>query len=437
MNPTVVWTYRAETRLHFLVLQLKYPEMARIGIQADFTARLREAYRDATDVIVLDLYLGFRPRPGEVTLLIDDHYRQPDDGGTIVVKLADDSRLRIECDAWRNTKPPQFNGDAVFMRLRPIYDSQDRHRLIAVEYKDAEPHIGLAKQMFLEEAFIGAVRYGYPTVESVVDVLETLFEHLRQHLYRGAAPSTPFDKDLLLNSNRGESRRPLVTSLATWDRDGAVEVVQLVDDEFQSEDAGFRNPVTFFQTASEALASGSSGDPYRIPLTRGPAHGDLHGRNVLVGVNDDRAVKPAVYDYEHMAHDHLLGLEFAKLETELKIRAYRYVFPFTQAIPALPPPEFVHNLQAMERQMWKPDSTPPPSGPAQRFYILLRKLRGLTARYLGEASRNQIQWHREYQLLLAAYGVYSVRFPQNYTERTVAFISAGVAAERYTTSLEQ
>ena len=63
-------------------------------------------------------------------------------------------------------------------------------------------------------------------------------------------------------------------------------------------------------------------------VVRGPSHGDLHGRNVLVGVEDgkDEVVHPALFDYEHMAADNLIGWDFVKLETELKIRAYPYVF---------------------------------------------------------------------------------------------------------------
>ncbi len=61
-------------------------------------------------------------------------------------------------------------------------------------------------------------------------------------------------------------------------------------------------------------------------MLRRCAHGDLHGRNVLVAVVRNRALWPAVFDYEHMGPCNLLGWDFVKMETELKIRAYPELF---------------------------------------------------------------------------------------------------------------
>ena len=57
-------------------------------------------------------------------------------------------------------------------------------------------------------------------------------------------------------------------------------------------------------------------------MLRGCAHGDLHGRNILVGIVRDQAMWPTVFDYEDMGPCNLIGWDFVKLETELKIRAY-------------------------------------------------------------------------------------------------------------------
>src|SRR5215210_523827 len=61
-------------------------------------------------------------------------------------------------------------------------------------------------------------------------------------------------------------------------------------------------------------------------MLRGCAHGDLHGRNILVGCVRDRVLWPAVFDYEDMSPCRLLGWDFVKMETELKIRAYPEVY---------------------------------------------------------------------------------------------------------------
>ena len=76
-------------------------------------------------------------------------------------------------------------------------------------------------------------------------------------------------------------------------------------------------------------------------MLRGPAHGDLHGRNVLVGEVRDRVLWPAVFDYEHMSDCNLVGWDFVKLETELKVRAYEAMFPRKDA-------DFVREVHAFE-----------------------------------------------------------------------------------------
>jgi len=289
--------------------------------------------------------------------------------------------------------------------------------------------------MFLEQAFLGAVRFGYPTVESVARVFETLFAGCGQHLYRGAGLTQALDAQLLLNRKRGQPRRSLIDALDAWANPDVAVVVQLVNASFGALSEGFSDPVDFFRRVSQLLAS-QRGERFQFPLTRGPAHGDLHGRNVLVGVRDDTAERPAVYDYEHMAADNLIGLDFAKLETELKIRAYRYVFPFPWPFPDLPPQDFIRNIQHLEQQLTGPSDTYHPrtgtaaTAPEERLFWLLRALRRQAARYLGAAGDNPDNWNREYLLLLAAYGVYTVRFPQANAERIAAYVSAGVAAHR-------
>src|SRR5205807_2181974 len=76
---------------------------------------------------------------------------------------------------------------------------------------------------------------------------------------------------------------------------------------------------------SPSAAAGEGAPPVSelVPgMLRGPAHGDLHGRNVIVGRVRDRVLWPAVFDYEDMSDCNLVGWDFVKLETELKVRAY-------------------------------------------------------------------------------------------------------------------
>lgn len=59
----------------------------------------------------------------------------------------------------------------------------------------------------------------------------------------------------------------------------------------------------------------------KFPATQvGPAHGDLHAGNILVGVADEEVEYPLIIDYGDMRVDNVIAWDFVKLETELKVR---------------------------------------------------------------------------------------------------------------------
>lgn len=58
----------------------------------------------------------------------------------------------------------------------------------------------------------------------------------------------------------------------------------------------------------------------------GPAHGNLDGRNVLVGIERGEAEHPVVFDYGRMSPRNVLAWDFVKLETELKMRLLRDLY---------------------------------------------------------------------------------------------------------------
>ena len=82
------------------------------------------------------------------------------------------------------------------------------------------------------------------------------------------------------------------------------------------------------RSTGRAATESDRPDPADAPRLR---HGDLHGRNILVGIVRDQAMWPTVFDYEDMCPCNLIGWDFVKLETELKIRAYVDVFGGTAA----------------------------------------------------------------------------------------------------------
>lgn len=88
---------------------------------------------------------------------------------------------------------------------------------------------------------------------------------------------------------------------------------------------------------------------------------DLHGRNILVFIaeNED-ATLPAVFDYEYMSDEGLLGWDFVKLEMEVKVRALERIFrDMNNATFLNKVYEFERDLVRRTQQL---HNTPPGSG---------------------------------------------------------------------------
>ena len=126
-------------------------------------------------------------------------------------------------------------------------------------------------------------------------------------------------------------------------------------------------------------------------MLRGCAHGDLHGRNILVGLVRDQAMWPTVFDYEDMGPCNLIGWDFVKLETELKIRAYLDVFgggdpgavhPRVQDFEIAPEPQ---TEQCHRDRAWPEIGDP--AAPEDRLRTILLMIRRMAAQQLGDQPR--------------------------------------------------
>ncbi len=171
--------------------------------------------------------------------------------------------------------------------------------------------------------------------------------------------------------------------------------------------------------------------PYML---RGCAHGDLHGRNILVGLIHDRALWPTVFDYEDMGPCNLCGWDFVKLETELKIRAYRDILSRKEK-------EFREGVRDQELKLNKAteehhqDGTWPPvreeADPVDRLQAALLEIRHLASIHLGSNRGRAKRWLEEYYFLLAAYGITVATFGNlERRELLAAYVAAGVATAR-------
>jgi len=172
-------------------------------------------------------------------------------------------------------------------------------------------------------------------------------------------------------------------------------------------------------------------------MLRGCAHGDLHGRNILVGIVRDRVLWPTVFDYEDMRPDNLIAWDFVKLESELKVRACSEIF-------ARQEPQFLHQVRDFEIQLNEQterhhlDHTWPlvqnDAEPAERLRAILLELRRMAALHLGIYRGRPNQWLEEYYFVLAGYAVSTARFSNlERRELLAAYVSAGVAVSRLPT----
>lgn len=453
----IVWTHRAERQLRYELIRTHGSADA----LPDRLARLNEwlalAFPHASAVVVLDVYLGFRPRTGEYILFVDA--RGATDCGTAIVKLADDeARLRSELAAWENCTPPCFHGNAVFMGLSARTGGRPP-RLVALVYQDAQPHIGTDETAWLEAAVLRCVRFGVPDTHTLIDSLRELFAHLGRVLYPAARvePLEPGGIELNPHAVEGTAvRRQLCDTFPLWD--GAAQQVspvgvrKQVSAAFGSEHARYIDPVDYFRFLHRERTEFEVPAEHLYPRRlRGPAHGDLHGRNVLVGLEEDRAGTPALFDYENMSCDNLIGWDFVKLETELKIRALAAVLVDGGRADPVPTAalgrtqRYARAAEAFEtrlaaRTVACRESGHWPEGPdagfgderLDRLAALLLCVRQQAELHLGARRKRFRDWLHEYYFLLGCYGLTTVRFEnQSEYERAAALVSAGVAAVQY------
>jgi hypothetical protein len=434
--PNVVWSFRAQRRLKDVLQARRAATSDRID-PAGETERLDRvlmaAFPSAATVIVQEQFVGFRTRDREFILQVEVH--QVEQPGHYVVKVNDPLSLAAELDAWDSCRPDDLRGDPLLMMLDAVRG--DDGKLLALRYQDAQQFIGVDRIVSLEAAFLQSVQSGTPTPESVAYVMTELFARLGHQFYRGCRVVAPSGDDVVLNGQRSMQRY-----LERWEQPQAqVNARRIAIAALSATQDGFVDPITFMQFVLKHLQSGRPAADYVPRMLRGPAHGDLHGRNVLVGLVGHQAHWPAVFDYEDMHADNLLGWDFAKLETELKIRAYPLIFGDKTLLDlAARIFSFETSLdEATEDCRRKKRNWPSSSGSSgeERLMNLLLTIRRLAGEHLG-ADERSTDWLEECYFLLGCYGIYAGKFDNlNEVELVGDFLSAGVAFARFAWSREQ
>ena len=337
-----------------------------------------------------------------------------------------EQRLAGELRGWEACQRRGNQRGRIFMYLQPgMPSSHPEGGYVTLKYEDAHQVLRAAEVVTLEQAVIDACCWGRPSAESVDDVIAQTFYEMSDRFYQrswSGAPasetSTAYWQARVAKGAKGWLSRTTEPGRARR------EVLRVLS----GNEGEFLPPCDYI---GEIWAGADT-----VPeMQRGCAHGDLHGRNVLVGMIDGQAKWPAVYDYEDMCCHNYLAWDFVKLEVELKIRALRHVFRGDEA-------EFIRAVYAFETELarqteklnnapsWERETGLGTGEDALRGILLgIRRMAKLCLE--THRGRNR-RWLEEYYFMLTCYGVYAGRFTTyQWREALATYACSGIAAYRY------
>jgi hypothetical protein len=465
----VFWTIQAQRHLrHALAEALGHesdgpsigmrPCTGVLEVTLDHLNELLALTFPGASVVVKDQVLGYRRKKDLFILLVEAFGNDDHQSGPFVVKIGTKDRLEKELQGWNRCRPPGLKHDLVFLNLRdgpaPTFNQRTWMSLV---YGDAQQFLGVTATVTLEEAVLQCVRSEVPKILSIGVVINELFERIGHLLYSQGFVDNPADTNFAFNVPKLEK------SLERWESDPSCLAARRdVNALAASGVEQFLDPVDYlrylqayvpWQTANldgtnaiqTPWVATATEDPGILPrpkvtdliprMLRGCAHGDLHGRNILVGIVRDQAMWPTVFDYENMSPSNLIGWDFVKLETELKIRVFVDLFGGTSAA------KYIHEVQRFEIELsllteeyhrnrsWPEVGAP--ATPEDRLRVILLLIRRMAAQHLGANHGRPNDWLEEYYFLMACYGVFTGRFENlQPRERIGALLSAGVATGR-------
>jgi hypothetical protein len=281
------------------------------------------------DIYVLSVFSGHTPEY-ERKVVLGIEFTHRDRYERHIVKIGDRAKVEPDYTGWRDCTRGQHVASRIFAPVRRFELGADR---VAVLYRDAftlfgpeNPGSFQSQPVLLEDAAEWAAHDDKPDPMSVERALAHIYTDLGVWFYQGADIRHDLAHDFydghlrrrpsgqpvdVLDRWQNDPDRRLLRRQAVWvlagpDAPGADPVTS---------SAHYLDPVEYVRWAM----AGEKGT--RLPATLvGRSHGDLHARNVLVGVRRGEVQYPAVFDYGDMSDRNVLAWDFAKLETELKVR---------------------------------------------------------------------------------------------------------------------
>lgn len=456
----VVWSGSASSGLpRKLVDQLK--------------TELGSVFSNATQVLVTERFAGFADDPstwarkivaGIDVSLADGRFE------THIIKVGKRNAVEADYAGWRAC----IAGRGVRSRiLVPVEKHDLPENRCAIVYQDAISFFDDRKPRTepptLELVARNCVTTGRPTTESVERVLGQIYSDLERLLYRGARPNsnraTAFYRKRLSRQGPGGD----LAVLSEWEADLRLKMRQTAlwrlcgkDRPEEVSPADYLDPCDLLRWA---LAHRG------VPATLvGPAHGDLHPRNVVVGVRRGEAEFPVVFDYEDMRPTNVVAWDLVKQEVELKVRMLEELLAQDPTIASRLLGPGIQSVDCQVRPGQQPDAALQHAAWLEaidfwaRFEGLLNALTdGIVVNtdlnLIRSADRESISgveavdralricyairceaacvlarsgpdWRDEYYFALAVYGVGTAKWNYDDRQTLCALISAGMAAAR-------
>jgi hypothetical protein len=470
------------------------------AIQADlknqFEAELEQVFDESmvTEITVRNVYDSYGKNQAEKVIL-GIGVRSLDRYESHIVKLGTRKEAGTDFDGWRGCVGDRYIGSRIFVNLH-AKDLPGDERIgdrVGVVYEDAQALYGLDPEtqqpVFLEKAVEWVVLDDKPDPVSVERVLCQVYGDLYRWFYF-AGRSDPakakafYEKQLEKANSRWQAPAagaPLPTGMKPTDIDSAkVEWRMTLRGDATWLLGGLDPPDSVaravYLDAFDYVRWALKNDQFPSTVV-GCSHGDLHGRNVLVGVRRGEAEFPIVIDYGEMKPSNVLAWDFVKLEMELKTRLLPQLFLDPEVEAALlnrrgdkPPrkdlPEDRVQLLADENdraararrlamcfefetllaeatrridgQLMAESRQPPGGRPVfaanrklDRALALFLRIRQEAALWLGYKHRRHTEWRDEFCFALAVYGLNTAKWG-TYEPQQIecALVSAGVAVAR-------
>jgi len=314
------------------------------------------------------------------------------------------------------------------MSLRDL-TPDDRRKVL--EYDAASTALVTRDVALLEEVVIRSCRWGSPTPESVAQRIRNVYDYMNRRLFIHArAKDTAKVGDYY--------RKKLGDCIKTWWRPERVARRRPVLLSIEGKPHQFQDPIDWINWVLSPVAEQC------VPeCIFGPCHGDMHGRNVLIGLSNGEALDQAVYDFEDMDLDLPVAWEFVKFEMELRVRALPYVIRAMEDSKK----DFRHAMD-FERQLyqWTRNLDNQTLRPIEthridlgrdypnewkRLFAILLEIRQSAKICLCGRERPEC-WKEEYLFTLAAYSVHTAKHaPYDPIHQQLAYIAGGVAAAHF------